>query len=119
VDLPARGAAFVNGSRPWTARHVAEVCRRRANQLVNIQMIRRVPARVPRPAASGGRASAALLLIISGAFGLFRRQTVIDAGGYDATTVGEGCGCSSCGCTGTAASGARTTASSSSPTRCW
>lgn len=28
-------------------------------------------------------------LIISGAFGLFRRQTVVDAGGYDTTTVGE------------------------------
>lgn len=29
------------------------------------------------------------LLIISGAFGLFRRQAVIDVGGYDAGTVGE------------------------------
>ncbi|MBL0349524.1 MAG: glycosyltransferase [Elusimicrobia bacterium] len=29
------------------------------------------------------------LLIISGAFGLFRRETVIDAGGFSTTTVGE------------------------------
>ena len=29
------------------------------------------------------------LLIISGAFGLFRREVVIEAGGYDTTTVGE------------------------------
>lgn len=29
------------------------------------------------------------LLIISGAFGLFKRQAVIDAGGYDSATVGE------------------------------
>ena len=29
------------------------------------------------------------LLIISGAFGLFRRETVVAAGGYDTTTVGE------------------------------
>lgn len=28
-------------------------------------------------------------IIISGAFGLFKKSTVIDAGGYDATTVGE------------------------------
>lgn len=30
-----------------------------------------------------------IVLIISGAFGLFRRDVVIDAGGYDTTTVGE------------------------------
>jgi len=30
-----------------------------------------------------------MLLIISGAFGLFRRELVIAAGGYDTTTVGE------------------------------
>jgi cellulose synthase/poly-beta-1,6-N-acetylglucosamine synthase-like glycosyltransferase len=30
-----------------------------------------------------------MLLIISGAFGLFRREAVVDAGGYDVTTVGE------------------------------
>lgn len=30
-----------------------------------------------------------MLLIVSGAFGLFRRDVVVDAGGYDATTVGE------------------------------
>jgi cellulose synthase/poly-beta-1,6-N-acetylglucosamine synthase-like glycosyltransferase len=30
-----------------------------------------------------------MLLIISGAFGLFRRQAVIDAGGWDTETVGE------------------------------
>jgi cellulose synthase/poly-beta-1,6-N-acetylglucosamine synthase-like glycosyltransferase len=30
-----------------------------------------------------------MLLIISGAFGLFRRETVVEAGGYDTTTVGE------------------------------
>lgn len=30
-----------------------------------------------------------MLLIISGAFGLFRRSVVVDAGGYDPTTVGE------------------------------
>jgi cellulose synthase/poly-beta-1,6-N-acetylglucosamine synthase-like glycosyltransferase len=29
------------------------------------------------------------LLIISGAFGLFRRQTVIDCGGYSVSTIGE------------------------------
>lgn len=30
-----------------------------------------------------------MLLIISGAFGLFRREVVVAAGGYDTTTVGE------------------------------
>jgi cellulose synthase/poly-beta-1,6-N-acetylglucosamine synthase-like glycosyltransferase len=30
-----------------------------------------------------------MLLIVSGAFGLFRREVVVDAGGYDTTTVGE------------------------------
>jgi cellulose synthase/poly-beta-1,6-N-acetylglucosamine synthase-like glycosyltransferase len=30
-----------------------------------------------------------MLLIISGAFGLFRREAVVEAGGYDTTTVGE------------------------------
>lgn len=30
-----------------------------------------------------------MLLIISGAFGLFRRETVVDVGGYDPTSIGE------------------------------
>lgn len=40
----------------------------------------------------GGRvgwSSLGALLIISGAFGLFRKQALIEAGGYDANTVGE------------------------------
>ena len=38
---------------------------------------------------SAARTLARAGLIVSGAFGLFRRDVVVDAGGYDTTTVGE------------------------------
>lgn len=75
---------IVNGSTLEGA-HVAEVQTPR-NPLVNIQIVEYLRAFL---AGRVGWSRIGALLIISGAFGLFRRQTVIDAGGYDATTVGE------------------------------
>jgi cellulose synthase/poly-beta-1,6-N-acetylglucosamine synthase-like glycosyltransferase len=75
---------IVNGStvseqrveRVHTPRHI----------LVNVQIMEYLRA------FFGGRAGwsrAGMVVIISGAFGLFRRDVVVDAGGYDADTVGE------------------------------
>ncbi len=54
--------------------------------LENIQIVEYLRAFL---AGRIGWSKCGALLIISGAFGLFQRQTVIEAGGYDATTVGE------------------------------
>jgi cellulose synthase/poly-beta-1,6-N-acetylglucosamine synthase-like glycosyltransferase len=54
--------------------------------LVNLQIVEYLRAFL------GGRigwSRVGMLLIISGAFGLFRRDVVVEAGGYDTTTVGE------------------------------
>jgi cellulose synthase/poly-beta-1,6-N-acetylglucosamine synthase-like glycosyltransferase len=54
--------------------------------LVNMQILEYLRAFL------GGRIAwsrLGMLLIISGAFGLFRRDALVEAGGYDATTVGE------------------------------
>jgi cellulose synthase/poly-beta-1,6-N-acetylglucosamine synthase-like glycosyltransferase len=54
--------------------------------LVNMQIVEYLRAFL------GGRIAwsrLGMLLIISGAFGLFRRDVVVEAGGYDTTTVGE------------------------------
>ncbi len=75
---------IVNGStvseqrveRVHTPRHI----------LVNVQIMEYLRA------FFGGRAGwsrAGMVVIISGAFGLFRRDVVVDAGGYDPDTVGE------------------------------
>ena len=58
------------------------------------------------------------LLIISGAFGLFRRSTVEAVGGWDHDHGRRGHGARGAACTATCASRARTTACSSCPTRC-
>jgi cellulose synthase/poly-beta-1,6-N-acetylglucosamine synthase-like glycosyltransferase len=75
---------IVNGST-LVGSHVAQVATPR-NPLVNIQIVEYLRAFL---AGRVGWSRLNALLIISGAFGLFRRQTVIDAGGYDPTTVGE------------------------------
>ena len=49
---------------------------------------RRVPARLPRRAASGWSAINGML-IVSGAFGVFHRDTVVEAGGYRHDAIGE------------------------------
>jgi cellulose synthase/poly-beta-1,6-N-acetylglucosamine synthase-like glycosyltransferase len=54
--------------------------------LVNVQIMEYLRAFL---AGRAGWSRLNTLLIISGAFGLFRRETVVDAGGYDTTTVGE------------------------------
>jgi cellulose synthase/poly-beta-1,6-N-acetylglucosamine synthase-like glycosyltransferase len=54
--------------------------------LVNVQIVEYLRAFL---AGRAGWSRINMLLIISGAFGLFRRETVVDAGGYDTTTVGE------------------------------
>jgi cellulose synthase/poly-beta-1,6-N-acetylglucosamine synthase-like glycosyltransferase len=56
------------------------------NLLANLQIIEYLRAFL------GGRigwSKSGMLLIISGAFGLFRRDVCVDVGGYDPTTVGE------------------------------
>jgi cellulose synthase/poly-beta-1,6-N-acetylglucosamine synthase-like glycosyltransferase len=56
------------------------------NLLANLQIIEYLRAFL------GGRigwSKSGMLLIISGAFGLFRREVCVEAGGYDPTTVGE------------------------------
>lgn len=56
------------------------------NPIVNLQILEYLRAFL------GGRIAwsrLGMLLIISGAFGLFRRDAVVEAGGYDTTTVGE------------------------------
>lgn len=57
-----------------------------SNLLANIQIVEYLRAFL------GGRigwSRAKALIIISGAFGLFRRDALVQAGGYDATCVGE------------------------------
>ena len=54
--------------------------------LVNVQIVEYLRAFL---AGRAGWSRLNMLLIISGAFGLFRRETVVEAGGYDTTTVGE------------------------------
>jgi cellulose synthase/poly-beta-1,6-N-acetylglucosamine synthase-like glycosyltransferase len=56
------------------------------NLLVNVQIVEYLRAFL---AGRLGWSRLQMLLIISGAFGLFRRDVVIDAGGYDPDTVGE------------------------------
>jgi cellulose synthase/poly-beta-1,6-N-acetylglucosamine synthase-like glycosyltransferase len=56
------------------------------SRVVNLQIIEYLRAFL------GGRigwSRVGMLMIISGAFGLFRRDVVVAAGGYDTTTVGE------------------------------
>ena len=56
------------------------------NTLVNVQIVEYLRAFL---AGRAGWSRVNMLLIISGAFGLFRRETVVEAGGYDTSTVGE------------------------------
>jgi len=75
---------IVNGS------HVEEGRLRRvrtpSSLLVNMQIVEYLRAFL---AGRAGWSRMNMLLIISGAFGLFRRDAVVDAGGYDTSTVGE------------------------------
>jgi cellulose synthase/poly-beta-1,6-N-acetylglucosamine synthase-like glycosyltransferase len=75
---------IVNGSTFADGR-IDEV-RTPRNLLANLQIIEYLRAFL------GGRigwSKSGMLLIISGAFGLFRRDVCVDVGGYDPTTVGE------------------------------
>jgi len=75
---------IVNGSTFKDGR-LAEV-RTPRNLLANLQIIEYLRAFL------GGRigwSKSGMLMIISGAFGLFRRDVCVDVGGYDPTTVGE------------------------------
>jgi cellulose synthase/poly-beta-1,6-N-acetylglucosamine synthase-like glycosyltransferase len=74
----------VNGSRVLDGR-VSDV-RTPASLVANLQIMEYL-----RAFLSGRIAWSRLgmLMIISGAFGLFRRDAVVDAGGYDTSTVGE------------------------------
>jgi cellulose synthase/poly-beta-1,6-N-acetylglucosamine synthase-like glycosyltransferase len=56
------------------------------SMLVNIQIVEYLRAFL---AGRAGWSRLNMLLIISGAFGLFRRDVVVEAGGYDTTTIGE------------------------------
>lgn len=75
---------IANGSSVQDARVVDVRTPRRL--LVNLQIVEYLRAFLT---GRTGWSRLGMLLIVSGAFGLFRRQTVIDAGGYDTTTVGE------------------------------
>jgi cellulose synthase/poly-beta-1,6-N-acetylglucosamine synthase-like glycosyltransferase len=75
---------IVNGSR-FEGGRLSEV-RTPRSLLVNVQIVEYLRAFL---AGRAGWSRLNMLLIISGAFGLFRRETVVDAGGYDTTTVGE------------------------------
>ncbi len=75
---------IVNGSEFEDGR-LARV-RTPRNLLANLQIIEYLRAFL------GGRigwSKSGMLLIISGAFGLFRRDVCVEVGGYDPTTVGE------------------------------
>lgn len=74
----------VNGSRFAEGRMV-EV-RTPPGLLANVQVIEYLRAFLGSRVAWSRMG---MLLIVSGAFGLFRRQSLIEAGGYDPTTVGE------------------------------
>lgn len=54
--------------------------------LVNLQIVEYLRAFLT---GRTGWSRLGMLLIVSGAFGLFRREVVIEAGGYDTETVGE------------------------------
>jgi len=72
------GSTFENG-------HLVEV-RTPRSLLANLQIIEYLRAFL------GGRvgwSKSGMLMIISGAFGLFRRDVCVEVGGYDPTTVGE------------------------------
>lgn len=75
---------IVNGSTVREGR-VLEVKTPR-NALVNIQIVEYLRAFLT---GRTGWSKLGALLIISGAFGVFRRDVVIEAGGYDTRTVGE------------------------------
>lgn len=75
---------ILNGSKVEDGR-IVEVHTPRS-LLANIQIIEYLRAFL---GARIGWSRLQMLLIISGAFGLFRRDAVIDVGGYDTTTVGE------------------------------
>jgi cellulose synthase/poly-beta-1,6-N-acetylglucosamine synthase-like glycosyltransferase len=75
----------VNGSEVDGDGRLVQV-RTPGSMLVNLQIVEYLRAFL------GGRigwSRLGMLLIISGAFGLFRRDVVVEAGGYDTTTVGE------------------------------
>jgi cellulose synthase/poly-beta-1,6-N-acetylglucosamine synthase-like glycosyltransferase len=75
---------IVNGSR-FENGHLVEV-RTPRSLLANLQIIEYLRAFL------GGRvgwSKSGMLMIISGAFGLFRRDVCVEVGGYDPTTVGE------------------------------
>ncbi len=74
----------VNGSELRDGRLVA--VRTPARMLANLQILEYLRAFL---GSRIGWSRLDSLLIISGAFGLFRRQAVMDVGGYDTTTVGE------------------------------
>jgi cellulose synthase/poly-beta-1,6-N-acetylglucosamine synthase-like glycosyltransferase len=75
---------IVNGSTVQDSQVVEVRTPRRL--LVNIQIVEYLRAFL---AGRVGWSRLGGLLIISGAFGLFRREVVVDAGGYDRDTVGE------------------------------
>ena len=75
---------ILNGSRMEGGR-LHEV-RTPRSLLVNLQIVEYLRAFL---AGRAGWSRLNMLLIISGAFGLFRRDVVVEAGGYDVTTVGE------------------------------
>jgi cellulose synthase/poly-beta-1,6-N-acetylglucosamine synthase-like glycosyltransferase len=89
LNCGIRYAAFplfcaFNGSRIVGGRiHQARTPR---SMLVNIQIVEYLRAFL---AGRAGWSRLNMLLIISGAFGLFRRDVVVEAGGYDTTTIGE------------------------------
>lgn len=75
---------IVNGST-FEDGHLVKV-RTPRNLLANLQIIEYLRAFL------GGRvgwSKSGMLMIISGAFGLFRRDVCVEVGGYDPTTVGE------------------------------
>jgi cellulose synthase/poly-beta-1,6-N-acetylglucosamine synthase-like glycosyltransferase len=76
---------IVNGSKVDGDGRLVKV-RTPRRMLINVQIMEYLRAFL------GGRigwSRLGMLLIISGAFGLFRRDVVVEAGGYDTTTVGE------------------------------
>jgi cellulose synthase/poly-beta-1,6-N-acetylglucosamine synthase-like glycosyltransferase len=75
---------IVNGSQVEDGR-VVEV-RTPRSLLANIQILEYLRAFL---GARVAWSRLQMVLIISGAFGLFRREAVIEAGGYDTSTVGE------------------------------
>ena len=75
---------IVNGSR-FEGGRLREV-RTPRSAIVNVQIVEYLRAFL---AGRAGWSRLNALLIISGAFGLFRRDAVVEAGGYDTTTVGE------------------------------